>query len=101
MPFDILTKVILYDIMFYNILSSRWRFGHRKKECAVNANVGTIDRTVRIVIGLGLIGAAVGGVIGVWGWIGVIPLGTALFGFCPAYRLVGLNTCSAAKRVKH
>ncbi len=60
----------------------------------MNANVGTIDRAVRIVIGLALIGAALSGVIGAWGWIGIVPLATGIFRFCPAYRLIGLNTCS-------
>jgi uncharacterized membrane protein YfcA len=60
----------------------------------MNANVGTIDRTVRIVIGLALIAGALSGMIGAWGWIGVVPLATGVFRFCPAYRLFGLTTCS-------
>lgn len=59
----------------------------------MDANVGNIDRAARIVIGLALIVAALSGVIGVWGWIGVVPLATGLFRFCPAYRLLGFNTC--------
>jgi len=60
----------------------------------MEANVGTIDRIARIVLGLALIAGALSGVIGAWGWIGVVPLATGLFRFCPAYRLIGLNTCS-------
>lgn len=60
-------------------------------------NVGTADRMVRIIVGLALIGWALGYVPGVaaspWGWIGLIPLGTAVFGWCPAYSLVGIDTC--------
>jgi hypothetical protein len=56
-------------------------------------NVGGIDRVIRVVVGLALVIAAAMGEIGVWGWIGVIPLATGLFGFCPAYKLFGLNSC--------
>ncbi len=56
-------------------------------------NVGTVDRVVRIILGLGLIGATVLGYIGPWGWIGVVPLATGVFRFCPAYWPLGLNTC--------
>jgi uncharacterized membrane protein YfcA len=64
----------------------------------MEANVGTIDRAARIVIGLALIAGALSGVIGLWGWIGVVPLATGVFRFCPAYRLIGLNTCSNPKK---
>lgn len=66
-------------------------------EVIMKANVGTIDRVLRIVIGLALIGVAVSGV-SVWGWIGVVPLATGLFKFCPAYTLFGLNTCPMQKQ---
>ena len=59
----------------------------------MQANVGSIDRTIRIVAGLALIGASLFGLIGAWGWIGVIPLATAVFRFCPAYLPIGLRTC--------
>lgn len=60
-------------------------------------NVGTVDRTVRIVVGLLLIGGAVSGTIGAWGWIGLVPLATGTFRFCPAYLPFGLNTCGMKK----
>lgn len=63
----------------------------------MKANVGTIDRVARIIIGVGLITAAATGAIGIWGWIGVVPLGTALFRFCPLYVVIGLSTCPAKK----
>lgn len=56
-------------------------------------NVGNIDRAVRVLVGLVLIGASLTGVIGPWGWIGVIPLATGVFRFCPAYLPFGLSTC--------
>lgn len=59
----------------------------------MKANVGGIDRIIRVLAGLALIGATLFGAIGVWGWIGIIPLATGLFGFCPAYTLFGLNSC--------
>ena len=63
----------------------------------MNAHVGSVDRTVRIVAGLGLIGATLTGVIGVWGFVGIVPLATGLFRFCPAYLPFGLNTCGTKK----
>ena len=60
-------------------------------------NVGGIDRILRIVVGLALIGLAVANVIGPWGWIGVVPLLTGVFGFCPAYLPFGVSTCPMSK----
>ena len=56
-------------------------------------NVGTIDRVLRIVAGLVLIALAATGTVGWWGWLGVIPLATGLFSFCPLYTLLGFNSC--------
>ena len=56
-------------------------------------NVGSTDRLARIVIGAALVLLAVTGVIGAWGWIGVVPLATGFIRFCPAYTLLGMNTC--------
>lgn len=61
-------------------------------------NVGSVDRILRVVVGLALVIAAATGTIGIWGWVGLIPLLTGLFGFCPAYRLIGLNTCPLKRR---
>ena len=57
-------------------------------------NVGGIDRTLRIVLGLVLIGLAASGTVGWWGYLGVVPLLTGLIGWCPPYKLMGWNTCS-------
>lgn len=59
-------------------------------------NVGGIDRILRIVIGLVLVALAAAGTIGWWGFIGVVPLATGLLRSCPAYSLLGINTCPAA-----
>ena len=61
-------------------------------------NVGGIDRILRIVVGAVLIGLAATGTVGWWGWLGVVPLATGLFRFCPAYMLFGLNTCPFKSR---
>lgn len=63
----------------------------------MQVNVGTVDRVIRIAVGLLLIGLAATGHIGVWGWIGVVPLITGLVRFCPAYGILGLKTCSTPK----
>ncbi|MBK1684252.1 YgaP family membrane protein [Rhodoferax fermentans] len=59
----------------------------------MKSNVGGIDRILRIVLGLVLIGLTLTGTIGVWGWIGVVPLATGFMSFCPLYPLLGINTC--------
>lgn len=56
-------------------------------------NAGTIDRSLRAIVGLVLIALTLTGNIGVWGWIGVVPLFTAASGWCPAYTLLGIKTC--------
>jgi len=62
-------------------------------------NEGTLDRTVRIVVGLALIGVALGlygpEYTSVWGWIGVLPLATGVVGWCPGYSLLGIKTCAS------
>jgi len=67
-------------------------------------NVGTIDRVVRVIVGLALIAFALGFV---WpatgwnwvGWIGIIPLATGAVGMCPLYSVLGLSTCPMPKKV--
>jgi hypothetical protein len=56
-------------------------------------NVGGIDKTIRIVVGLALIAWALffGGPV--WAWVGILPLATGLFNFCGLYKLLGINTC--------
>lgn len=64
----------------------------------MKANVGLIDRVLRAVAGIALIAWAVlGGPV--WAWIGVVPLATALFRFCPAYRVFGISTCATDNKL--
>ena len=56
-------------------------------------NVGNIERIIRIVGGLVLIALAATSTVGVWGWLGLVPLATGLVGWCPPYSLLGINTC--------
>ena len=62
----------------------------------MRVNVGSFDRIVRIVAGLALIALAAAGTIGPWGYIGVVPLLTGFMRVCPAYSLLGVNTCSTS-----
>jgi len=55
-------------------------------------NVGNIDRLLRILVGFALIGFALTGTIGVWGYVGVIPLLTGLAARCPLYSALGIAT---------
>lgn len=61
-------------------------------------NVGGVDRILRILLGLVLIGLAASGTVGWWGWLGVIPLLTGLVRFCPLYPLLGFSTCKRDQR---
>ena len=63
----------------------------------MKTNEGTIDRALRVIAGLALVGLAATGTIGAWGWIGIVPIATGLIGWCPAYTLLGMNTCPMKK----
>ncbi len=63
----------------------------------MKANVGGIDRIARIIVGLVLIALAATGTVGVWGWIGVVPLLTGLIRWCPLYPLLGISSCPLKK----
>jgi hypothetical protein len=60
-------------------------------------NVGTIDRILRVIVGLAVISLVFIGPKTQWGWIGLIPLATAAFRFCPLYTVLGINTCQLPK----
>ncbi len=62
----------------------------------MKTNVGTIDRVARIIFGLVLISLVFIGPQTPWGWIGIVPLVTALIGWCPAYSIFGIKTCKNA-----
>jgi hypothetical protein len=63
------------------------------KGTRMKTNVGTFDRSIRVVLGLALLFLYVTGAIGAWGLIGLIPLATGMLGFCPLYRVLGIRTC--------
>lgn len=63
----------------------------------MKSNVGGIDRTLRIVAGLALIGLAATGTVGAWGWLGIVPLATGAIGWCPPYAILGFSTCALKK----
>jgi hypothetical protein len=63
----------------------------------MKVNVGTVDRVVRIGAGVALVGLAIAGTIGAWGYIGILPMLTGFFRVCPAYSVLGINTCSTGK----
>jgi hypothetical protein len=60
--------------------------------------VGGIDRILRIAFGPALIGLTLAGVIGAWGWIGIVPLLNGTFGTCPPYTLIGFNPYPLSKK---
>ena len=59
----------------------------------MKSNVGTLDRVLRIAAGVVLIALAATGTVGAWGYLGVVLVATGAFKFCPAYPLLGINTC--------
>jgi Protein of unknown function (DUF2892) len=61
----------------------------------MTCNVGGIDRILRAIVGLGLISLAFLGPQSPWGWLGIVPLATAVLGWCPPYALLGFSTCAA------
>jgi len=63
----------------------------------MKANVGGIDKVLRIAVGIALIVMAYMNVVGVWGYIGVVPLLTGLIGWCPIYPLLGISSCPMKK----
>lgn len=67
----------------------------------MKANVGGIDKVLRIVVGLAVLSLLffLEGNARWWGLVGLIPLFTGLFGVCPVYSLLGLNTCPANRRM--
>ena len=56
-------------------------------------NEGTTDRIIRVVIGIAILSLTITGSQSMWGLVGLVPLITGLVGFCPLYKILGLNTC--------
>jgi hypothetical protein len=63
----------------------------------MKTNEGTVDRVLRVVVGLTLIALSVTGTVGAWGYIGIVPLLTGANGFCPLYTVLGINTCATRR----
>lgn len=63
----------------------------------MKTNEGGIDRGLRVAVGIVLLALVFVGPQTPWGWIGLLPLLTGLVGFCPAYRLLGIDTCRLDK----
>ena len=59
----------------------------------ISINVGSTDRWLRVGVGVALIALTLLGVIGAWGWLGLVAIATGVFRYCPAYALLGKNTC--------
>ncbi|OYT98196.1 MAG: hypothetical protein CFE40_13085 [Burkholderiales bacterium PBB1] len=64
----------------------------------MKVNEGKVDRAVRVIAGLALIGMALSGVIGGWGYLGIVPLLSGAVGLCPLYSVLGINTCPSGSR---
>ena len=64
----------------------------------MKVNVGGTDRILRIVVGVVLLLLVFTGQIGVWGWIGLVPLATGLMKTCPLYSMLGMNTCPLSQK---
>lgn len=64
----------------------------------MNRNVGTLDRILRVLVGIVLLALVFVGPQTLWGLIGLVPLATAVIGFCPAYRLLGICTLARDRR---
>ena len=64
-------------------------------------NIGTVDRVLRAVIGVVLIALVFVGPKTLWGWVGLVPLATAVVGWCPLYALLGIKTCRGDLRMGH
>jgi hypothetical protein len=63
----------------------------------MKVNEGAIDRILRVVVGAGILSLAFIGPQTPWAYLGAIPLLTGIVGFCPAYALMGINTCGVRR----
>lgn len=61
-------------------------------------NEGTLDRIIRVAVGLAILSLTVAGPRSLWGLVGLVPLATGIVGFCPLYKLVGLSTCPVPRK---
>ena len=59
----------------------------------MKTNAGSMDRIARIIGGIVLLALTLTGTIGVWGWVGIVPLATGALGWCPLYTVLGFSSC--------
>ncbi|WP_319513777.1 DUF2892 domain-containing protein [uncultured Cohaesibacter sp.] len=64
----------------------------------MTVNVGKLDRVIRVIVGVVLLAIVFIGPQTLWGLLGIIPLATGLFRFCPLYTLIGFNSCPASEK---
>jgi hypothetical protein len=64
----------------------------------LKTNIHSIERVLRVIIGLALVSMAFIGPANYWFLIGLIPLATGLIGWCPPYAMLGINTCNIGKK---
>ena len=64
----------------------------------MTVNVGKLDRIIRVIVGIVLLAIVFIGPQTLWGLLGIIPLATGLFRFCPLYTLIGFNSCSSSEK---
>lgn len=65
----------------------------------MTVNVGAVDRSIRVILGVTLLALIFVGPKSLWGLIGIVPLATALMGYCPAYSLLGIKTCQSRNKI--
>jgi hypothetical protein len=83
---------MLIQLQHFTVIFRRI-FHFTNQESTMKVNVGSTDRLIRVVVGVALIAAAVMGYIGMWGYIGIVPILTGTLRFCPAYMPFGISTC--------
>lgn len=69
-----------------------------RRNTLMSVNEGTLDRALRVIVGVVLIALTLTHVIGLWGWIGVVPLVAGAVGICPLYMVLGIRTCPMRKK---
>ena len=63
----------------------------------MKTNIHSVERVIRILLGLALTAMAFWGPANLWFLLGLIPLATGLIGWCPPYAMLGINTCNIGK----
>jgi hypothetical protein len=64
----------------------------------LSRNEGSVDRALRVVVGLGVLSLTVVGPQTLWGLVGLVPLLTGVVGSCPLYTVLGVSTCPVQRR---